>query len=240
MNLVSSVVLFAVFTLIYAIITEVFTVLFQLTGVTRDKAQTQVISMLTNSGFTTSESEIIMTSKRRRTLARTTMLCGYSFSVIIVSLLVNFFLNISQAELKHILISLIVAGTFSGIYILLVRRKKIPRQFDVLIEKLGNRLIFGKHSNVLILVDMVREKAIVEVTLDHLPDCLNGIKLAESPLKLQYHIQILYIKRKEVILPVVTGETVVQPGDTLLLFGDYKAMRAVFERPEHPAHAVQA
>ena len=70
---------------------EVFTVLFQLTGLTREKAKMQVVSLLTNSGFTTNESEIVMIGKHRRRLAKTVMLCGYSFAVIIVSVLVNIF-----------------------------------------------------------------------------------------------------------------------------------------------------
>ena len=83
MNLTGAFILFGIFIFGYMAIAEVFTVLFRLTGLTREKARFQVISMLTNSGYTTSESELITQSKVRRRLARLTMLFGYSFTVTI-------------------------------------------------------------------------------------------------------------------------------------------------------------
>ena len=40
--------------------------MFRLTGMSEDKARFQVISLLTNSGFTTSESELILKSKKKK------------------------------------------------------------------------------------------------------------------------------------------------------------------------------
>ena len=41
---------------------QVFSVLFRISGLTKVKAKFQVISLLTNSGFTTSESEIVVSA----------------------------------------------------------------------------------------------------------------------------------------------------------------------------------
>lgn len=232
MNTISSLILFGVFVMIYGIMMEVFTVLFQLTGITREKAKTQVISLLTNCGFTTSESEIILSSKRRRSLARVTMICGYSFAVIIVSILVNILLTLNQAETRHMFGMVISMGAFLILYFGAMRQQKVRRGFDQLIEKLGNRIMFGKNSNVLILIDIVREKAIVEAVLNHIPQWLDGKKLGESDLKERYHIQILYIRRGEESLSIIDGDTMIQKGDSLLLFGDYKKIKGVFERAD--------
>lgn len=102
MGITSASILFVVFILIYVMIAEVFTVLFRLTGLTEEKARFQVISMLTNSGYTTAESEIITSSKIRRRLARITMLFGYSFTVTIVSVVVNVFIALTKAQLKQL------------------------------------------------------------------------------------------------------------------------------------------
>lgn len=77
MSFLSAMVFFAIFILVYILINEIFTVLFRLTGLTEDKAKFQVTSMLTNSGFTTSDSELITSSRVRRKLARITMISGY-------------------------------------------------------------------------------------------------------------------------------------------------------------------
>lgn len=234
-NIVSSLILLALFVIVFGLIIEVFTVLFQLTGLTREKARTQVISLLTNCGFTTSESELVLSSKRRRRLARVAMLLGYAFAVVIVSLLVNMFMEFKQAEVAQMVGMVVFLGLFFLCYVVVMRLKRVQKAFDALIERLGNRVLFGKQSNVLVLIDILRENAMVEVVADHLPPCLKGCCLAESGLKERHHIQILYIKRNGESLRPLNGETRVEQGDFLLLFGEYKEIRAVFERPEEQA-----
>ena len=63
-----SAILIMVFIIIYYMLIQVFSVLFRISGLTKVKAKFQVISLLTNSGFTTSESEIVVTDKLRRKL----------------------------------------------------------------------------------------------------------------------------------------------------------------------------
>ena len=75
--------LFSVIVLIYWIILELFTLMFRITGLPDDKARFQVLSILTGAGFTTRESESIVSSRMRRRLAQGTMLFGYVFNVTI-------------------------------------------------------------------------------------------------------------------------------------------------------------
>ena len=69
--------------------------LFRITGLTKEKASFQAISLLTNCGFTTGESEVITSDRLRRRIAIAAMISGYSFSVVIVSLLINVFMKVS-------------------------------------------------------------------------------------------------------------------------------------------------
>ena len=76
MNVYLALFLFSVIILLYWVIAEVFTIFFRFTGMPADKAHFQVISLLTGTGFTTRESEVMLGNRRRRRLAQITMLFG--------------------------------------------------------------------------------------------------------------------------------------------------------------------
>ena len=78
MNIYVAASLFSLLMLIYWVISEIFTMLFRFIGLPEEKARFQVTSLLTGCGFTTRESEMILSTKRRRLLARITMLFGYA------------------------------------------------------------------------------------------------------------------------------------------------------------------
>ena len=82
MEINMAILVFFLLLLIYTLMSEAFTVMFRLTGMNTEKARFQVISMLTNSGFTTNESELILKDPLRRKLALLTMLFGYAFTEI--------------------------------------------------------------------------------------------------------------------------------------------------------------
>ena len=94
--------------LTYLLICEIFTILFRLTGLTEETARFQVISMLTNCGFTTIESELITSSRKRRKLAFITILFGYIFSVTIVSMAINFFMRLNDGNSFHLIVKVIM------------------------------------------------------------------------------------------------------------------------------------
>lgn len=56
--------------------------------------------------------------------------------------------------------------------------------------------------------------------------------LEQTDLKTKYNINILLIKRNEMIIENITAETKVEKNDTLVIFGDRKNIRAVFEKVE--------
>ena len=70
MNIYLALLLFSFVVLLYWVITELFTFFFRLTGLPAERARFQVISLLTGTGFTTRESEIILSSRRRRRLCQ--------------------------------------------------------------------------------------------------------------------------------------------------------------------------
>ncbi len=60
--------------------------LFMLTGLPERKARFQVISILTNTGFTTGESEVITSSRRRRRLASRMMFSAASNPLLVFAI----------------------------------------------------------------------------------------------------------------------------------------------------------
>ena len=82
MSLVSSIILLVTVIIVYYILSRLYSTLFRLTGIPKEKSAFQAISLLTNAGYTTGESELIVSEKTRRHIATAAMLTGYFFSVI--------------------------------------------------------------------------------------------------------------------------------------------------------------
>src|SRR3954463_4341383 len=76
-----------IYLIIIMTVIEMFVILFRLTGLKVEISRFQVISMMTGTGFTTGESELILSHPIRRKLALFLILFGaFSFAVIISSI----------------------------------------------------------------------------------------------------------------------------------------------------------
>ncbi len=231
MTITYALVLFFVFILIYLLIIEIFTVLFRLTGLTYDKANFQVISMLTNCGFTTQESENITIFRVRRRLAKITIVFGYLFTVVIMSSVVNIFLSLSNSEFENILESIIVILASMAVLTVIIRVRGVRDFIDKRIEALGNRMMFGDSSNAIMLLDMFGKNAMCEINLSKLPSEFINVPLKDSRLKEKYKIQLMLIKRDGQTLSIMNGEEILLPHDTIVVFGNYTNIKTLFKNP---------
>ena len=229
MSFLSAMVFFAIFILVYILINEIFTVLFRLTGLTEDKAKFQVTSMLTNSGFTTSDSELITSSRVRRKLARITMIFGYAFTVTIVSAVVNIVITMNSFEIKNLWpVSLALLIMLLSL-MMLKNLPEIKSGFEHSVEKIGNRLIFGKYSNVVIVLDSYDDNVLAEVNISNVPEILRGVPIEDTPLKSRFNINVLMLKREYDYMRIINRNTVLEKGDTIVIFGEYRNIRDIFE-----------
>ena len=89
MSIELAIILILGFVAIYVLLIRFYSMLLRLTGLTDSKARFQAVSLITNSGFTTNEAEVITASRSRRKIASAAMITGHVFSVIIVSLIFN-------------------------------------------------------------------------------------------------------------------------------------------------------
>ncbi|MCR4697883.1 MAG: potassium transporter TrkA, partial [Bacilli bacterium] len=63
MNFINAILIMVIILLIYLALIKIYMTLFRMTGLSRQKARFQVVSLITGVGFTTSESEIITFDK---------------------------------------------------------------------------------------------------------------------------------------------------------------------------------
>ncbi|WP_178139333.1 TrkA C-terminal domain-containing protein [Desulfovibrio litoralis] len=213
------------------IIIEIFTILFRLTGLPEDKARFQVISLLTQCGFTTSQSEPITMSQKRRQLAFIAILFGYTFSLIIVSTLINIFLDMSASDMNTFVgLSAIFTVVFIVIFIL-IKLKNANRMFDKFIDKLYMRLR-KHHINPITVMDMLGSNIIANVYLSNPSDSIVNIPLKNSGIRKDFGIQILLIDRDGEILENIDGETYLLPNDNVIVLGKEKSILQFFGQKE--------
>ena len=234
MNIYLALLLFSFIILLYWVITELFTFFFRLTGLPVEKARFQVISLLTGTGFTTRESEMVLSSRRRRRLARVTMLFGYVFNITIVTAFINVFLTMKLSQVGyHFLSFLIPLGTAALIFIFM-RVPKIRAIGDNLLRRLADRAFDRKEAfNAVMLIDNISSESIAQVTLRHIPEEYQGRSLDETRLRAETGIMVMLIERQGGKPMPAHADTVFEVGDKLTVFGDYNAICKAFHAREH-------
>ena len=229
MNLVTSILAISIAVVLYMALIEFFTALFRITGLTKEKARFQVISMITCAGFTTSESEIITTNRGRRRLAITCMITGTLFNVVIISLIINLLSTISNAEIlkEQIIMIAVILGVLLFIIIFVnipFISKRIQKISDFFARKI---MLKKKGANILTMLDSYDKDAIAEIYINNIPDILKNKTLMESNFKSQYNINLLILKRGDRTIDV-TRDTVIQNKDRIIVFGNKQTIKDLF------------
>ena len=234
MDIYLALLLFSFIILLYWVITELFTFIFRLTGLPVEKARFQVISLLTGTGFTTRESEIILSSRLRRRLARITMLFGYVFNVTIVSAFINVFLSMKLTQVQHHFFGLLIPLGAVALIFIFMRVPKIHAWGDNLLRRAADRVFDRRETfNAVMLIDNIRSESIAQVTLRHIPDEFRGRTLAETQLRADTGILVMLVERGRGKAMPAQADTVFEPGDQLTVFGDYRAICKAFHAREH-------
>ena len=232
MNIYGAAFLFSMIILLYWVISELFTILFHFTGLPEEKSRFQVMSLLTGCGFTTRESEMVLSSRSRRRLARVTMLFGYVFNITIVSALVNFFISVKVTEVDGFLGSLLIPLAAITIIIVFARVPAVRAWLDQILEKLAGRFVRGERHNSIEILDYIGKDSIAQITLHQVPERLKDLPLAATGLKSEYGILVMLIDSGSKKALPATAETVFGEGDILTVFGDYKTLCRVFDARE--------
>ena len=232
MNIYLAFSLFALIILVYWVISELFAMLFRFTGLPDEKARFQVISLLTGCGFTTHESELLLTTRSRRRLARITMLFGYVFNITIVSAFINVFFSLKVSELAADLFSSLIPLLVILFIVAFMRVPVIRAWGDRLIENLAGRIIHRDIANTILLMDYIGQESIAQVTLHEVPEEFQDKPLSASGLKTDHNILVMLVESNGRNAEPATAQTVFHPGDKLTVFGDYRTISRVFHARE--------
>ena len=166
MDIYPALLLFTFIIIVYWIIVELFTFFFHLTGLTADRSRFQVISLLTGTGFTTRESELVLSTRRRRRLARVTMLFGYVFNITIVSAFINVFLSMKSSQVSHQFLGFLIPLSAVVLIFIVMRVPKIRARIDNFLHRLADRFFDRTESfNAVLLVDNIGTESIAQVKL---------------------------------------------------------------------------
>lgn len=219
------------FIIVYVVIIEIFTVLFRITGLTKEKSFFQTISLFTNSGYTTAESEVIMTNPTRRKVAIAAMITGNIFSILIVSLVINLLINLArtETEAKELLAPVLIS--FGAFIVILVffNLPFVKKPFDRIVEKLAITSIRKKnHENIITTLDNYSKNIVIaQIIIYDMPSLLKDKSLFESGIKDSYNINVLLVKRKNRVLEV-TKDTILQEDDVIVVFGTLQNIKNLF------------
>ena len=233
MNIYIALSLFSLIILVYWIITELFTMLFRFTGLPDERARFQVISLLTGCGYTTRESEMILSSRPRRRLARITMLFGYVFNITIVSAFINVFLSLKLSQVGHTYLGVLIPLGAVAIIFIFIRVPKVRALGDAVLQRIADRLTGRTASfNSVMLLDYIGADSIAQVTLHHIPDEYRGVTLSDMKLKADTGILVMLVERPGEKPTAAGADTVFAPGDKLTVFGDYGTICKTFHARE--------
>lgn len=234
MNVYAALLLFSFIIVIYYVITELFTFFFRFTGLPAEKARFQVISLLTGTGFTTRESELILASRRRRRLARVTMLFGYVFNVTIVTAFINVIISMSDSQAEHRIVGLLIPLGAIALVFACMRVPAIHAWIENMLRRMADRAFDRKETfNAVLLVDYIGSESIAQVTLRHIPEEYKEKTLAETNLRADTGIMVMLVEHRGGKPIPAQADTVFEVGDKLTVFGNYKTICKTFHAREH-------
>ena len=221
---------------IYLFMIEVFSVAFKLTGLATSKIRFQVASLFTGTGFTTTESELITNDERRRKIAVVCTYTGHVFSVVIMGLVINVLISISNsigAETDgfsffewYFIVFYISIGLF--LLVLFIKIPPINKRFQRFLEKIAIKISTNsKKTNIITVLDMYGKHAIVELILNRIPESLNEVPLYKMGLTKRYIINILSLRRGNRVIDI-TKDTMFVKGDIIVIYGLIKDIKEVF------------
>lgn len=195
--------------------------LFTLTGLKKEIARFQVISMFTATGFTTGESELILEHPIRRRLSTFLILFGvFSLAVIISSIS-----NILADEFKSIELGVIILVLIALYLTLSIPKFKnfMSRSFDKHLQKNYNISDLPLRE----VMYFEEDDVVVELPI-HKGSSIIGKKL-EDVIQTDEDLLVLFIKRGDVTLRKDSYTTEIQEGDMLFLYGHQDSLQERFK-----------
>ncbi|MFB0517367.1 MAG: TrkA C-terminal domain-containing protein [Candidatus Neomarinimicrobiota bacterium] len=186
------------------------------TGLSIESARFQARSAFTGSGFTTTESELVVNHPVRRRIVMWLMLLGNAGIVTVISTLILTFVNQGESGHFSLKIILLIAGV-TGLWFI-TRSAWVNRHLSQLIDGFLARYTDLDVRDYASLMHLAGEYSLVEMEVEP-GDWIEGKTLAESDLRHE-GIIVLGIKRLDgTYLGAPKGDSLIHEKDLLIIYG---------------------
>jgi hypothetical protein len=218
--------LFIVLTL-SILITRIATVALSHTGLSRETARFQARSAYLGVGFTTGESEKVVSHPVRRKIILLVMLIGNAGIITAISSLILAFISPGRESTWSIKLLVIIAGI--TVLIFIAQSGWIDRHLSGLVDRMLNRYTRLDVKDYASLLRLAGEYRVSELSVEP-GDWLAGKTLAELNVR-DEGILVLGIERNNgEYLGAPQGKTEIHPGDLLLLYGRGSCLKSLDKR----------
>ena len=158
------------------------------------------------------------------------MVFGYCFSVSIISVIVNLFLSMGKEAVLASTILMIFVGSIFIAVMVLRKIGFIKSFFDQQIEKLAMHFLFSDRKNPVVILDDYGEAVVAQVILNGIPAFLANKELKDSGLKESFGILAMMVKQADGHVAYAQAETVLHPGEVLIVMGKSKDIKKAFSQ----------
>lgn len=208
-------------------VTEIFVILFRLTGLKSEVSRFQVVSMMTSTGFTTGESELILGHPVRRKLGVFLILFGaFSLAVIISSISQFLSKGLRMREIISVASALILVFgvlklTWTQTLLSAFFHRKMNRKVELADLPIRDVFLTDK-ADTLLNLHIYKESTLNSNSVGRVHHGHDQLEFV-----------VLFIKRGEEKIRKNVYDTTLQEGDQLLLFGAEKVLSNTFADDIH-------
>lgn len=188
--------------------------IFRATGLGMEKARFQVISILTHTGFTTRESELISQHPLRRRIASYLMLISFVAQAGLISIFTKLLIEKESISDLFIVIFIIILA-----FVIIGKNRLFFSKFDKILAKFVFKRIkrFSKKRTIDEVLKLNADYGVYDIVLgEKSVHC--GKALRDARLKDRF-IQILNIDRGSHIIEFPDADTVLLAADKIVVYG---------------------
>ena len=215
------------------ILVEILAIALKITGLDMEKARFQVISIITSTGFTTREAELITQHPTRRRIAKILMLISYVGTATFISLFISIINMISSGEKISYIFTIGIVLLILVLFLSRNRNRWILYRMEKFIEKQLLRQMDRnkKYKTVEEVLKLNDEYGVAEFIIED-DSRLIGVSLDESGLKERF-IQVLNIDRGSHLIHFPSSKFVFNQGDKIVVYGQLDSIKELLLENVH-------
>ncbi len=214
----------------YLLVIEIFYTIFRFTGLNKEKARFQALSLLTTAGYTTTESEDVLTSKIRRKVAMFAMFLGYMFSVVIASSIISIVNGFIGKNATTNIVNVLVIVVAILVMFFITMSESFKGWINSIIKGRIERYIAkNQQVNPLYILDTLGSYVVCEVLITNVPEDLKEKTLVEAEVRQKYDVSVLALKRGNKAKTMDVTRDIFKPNDRVIVFSGIENIKALFQ-----------